>query len=63
MRNTSPAVEIKFWIPLHLVEEAIKAMSPFAIEECREEVPTCGSPDKPDDCLLTAHEIKVLLKE
>jgi hypothetical protein len=62
MRNTSPAVEIRFWIPLHLEEAARKAISPFVIEECQEEVPTCGSPCKPEDSMVTAQEITVLLK-
>jgi hypothetical protein len=61
MPNSSPAVEVRFWIPLHLVEAAREAMTPFTVKECPNKVPACGSITKADDCQLTPREIRVLL--
>ncbi|MFZ5427703.1 MAG: hypothetical protein ACOZEN_12070 [Thermodesulfobacteriota bacterium] len=62
MKKTGYTVELRFRVPLHLAEEARKAMAPYSVGEiagpARRRAPAEGQ----DDCQLTGLEIELLLR-
>lgn len=62
MKKTGYTVELRFRVPLHLAEEARKAMAPYSLGEIADPARGRAGTASKDDCQLTGLEIELLLR-